>query len=452
MFTENEVNGMLVSQLKEELKTRGASTTGKKAELCARLIELIGTVENENSTENQQSSSNHGEESRGEPTEVPSVSSTGEERTEEQKPNPKEELTEQSQSQATSFEAEPISTKEEVKDTHNDVNDQTAVSISTPDVEKSSENETKVHVRIDYFQRPLNLKSLIDWLEKQCECSLSLESIWVNAIKTHCYVDFPSHEIAQLCIDKVTGQRYPASSAYTLEADFTTVSAKDAPTAPEAAMKPGEWKLALTLATSAADAGDSSPAAGGITVTINNTSEDGGMEAETAADEGVERHLSPSGAGGNKRRLVEVVDDAAAAGEASLSPATSPTAGSSKTRRLVGGNLDIFRRATAGILFGKPGGGVVGSSLGTVGAQPRIPSGPTPIVSDQINRNNDITTTAQTTSVSKSNETTIATQSLDELFRKTVAKPSLYWQHAPDEVIQQRLKNKLKLKVGNHSK
>ena len=36
MFTENEVNGMLVSQLKEELKTRGASTTGKKAELCAR--------------------------------------------------------------------------------------------------------------------------------------------------------------------------------------------------------------------------------------------------------------------------------------------------------------------------------------------------------------------------------------------------------------------------------
>ena len=290
-------------------------------------------------------------------------------------------------------------------------------------------------------------------MEKQCECSLSLECVWVNAIKTHCYVDFSSHEKAQLCIDKVTGQRYPASSAYTLQADFTAVSAKDAPTAPEAAMKPGEWKLAPTPATSAADAGDTSPAAvGGITVTINNASEDGEMEAETAADEGVDRHLSPSGAGGNKRRLVEVVDDAAAAGEASLSPATSPTAGSSKTRRLVGGNLDIFRRATAGILFGKPGGGVVGSSLGTVGAQPRIPSGPTPIVSDQINRNNDITTTAQTTSVSKSNETTIATQSLDELFRKTVAKPSLYWQHAPDEVIQQRLKNKLKLKAGNHSK
>ena len=221
MFTENEVNGMLVSQLKEELKTRGASTTGKKAELCARLIELIGTVENENSTENQPSSSNPAEESRGEPTEVPSGSSTGEEGSEEQKPNPKEEeLTENSQSQATSFEAEPMPTKEEVKDTDNDVNGQTAASISAPDVEKSSENETKVHVRIDYFQRPLNLKSLIDWLEKQCECSLSLECVWVNAIKTHCYVDFSSHEKAQLCIDNMTGQRYPACSASTFEADF----------------------------------------------------------------------------------------------------------------------------------------------------------------------------------------------------------------------------------------
>jgi hypothetical protein len=41
MLTPDEINGMLVNQLKEELKARGASVVGKKNELCARLLELV---------------------------------------------------------------------------------------------------------------------------------------------------------------------------------------------------------------------------------------------------------------------------------------------------------------------------------------------------------------------------------------------------------------------------
>lgn len=102
------------------------------------------------------------------------------------------------------------------------------------------------HVRIDNFQRPLSVKSLINWLGEMCEELISEDSIWINLIKTHCYIDFASIDSAENCICKVNGAKFPSTNPNFLVAHFTAVSAKCAPIHPEAALKYNEWlKLIL---------------------------------------------------------------------------------------------------------------------------------------------------------------------------------------------------------------
>jgi hypothetical protein len=110
------------------------------------------------------------------------------------------------------------------------------------DVSPTSETIQPFHIRIDNFQRPLNAKSLLAFLEEQSGSKIPLENLWVNAIKTHCYVTFPSEAYATACIRKVTGLRFPSTSSLVLEASMTKVSAQEAQNSKEAQMKPGEWK------------------------------------------------------------------------------------------------------------------------------------------------------------------------------------------------------------------
>ncbi|RYG58591.1 hypothetical protein EON64_21160, partial [archaeon] len=105
-----------------------------------------------------------------------------------------------------------------------------------------AEDTPSTHVRIDYFQRPLNLKAMLAWLSELLEFEISSEATWLNSIKTHCYIDFATIEQAKTCISKVVGKKYPSTSTALLQAHFTQVSAKEAVSHPEAAMKPGEWR------------------------------------------------------------------------------------------------------------------------------------------------------------------------------------------------------------------
>ena len=112
-------------------------------------------------------------------------------------------------------------------------------------------NTQSCYVRIDNFVRPLTQKGLVQWLEEKSGNSgvsitieqpsplhrlfISLgekvEDIWVNSIKTHCYVTFSTPAVALACIKAVYGCAWPeggGSNCGILEADFTTVSAASA--------------------------------------------------------------------------------------------------------------------------------------------------------------------------------------------------------------------------------
>lgn len=96
-------------------------------------------------------------------------------------------------------------------------------------------------VRIDNFQRPLHLKGLISWINEICDFQINEDDIWINFIKTHCYLDCHSVEQASQCISKLNGLKYPLTSKILLEVNYTKVSPQEAPRHTEASLKPGEW-------------------------------------------------------------------------------------------------------------------------------------------------------------------------------------------------------------------
>ena len=65
------------------------------------------------------------------------------------------------------------------------------------------------NVRIDNFVRPLAQKILLQWLQEkltknQINVVLSPDDLWVNSIKTHCYLTLPTPEDALACIKVFT--------------------------------------------------------------------------------------------------------------------------------------------------------------------------------------------------------------------------------------------------------
>lgn len=107
---------------------------------------------------------------------------------------------------------------------------------------EQKKTEKSYHVRIDNFQRPLTDKLLFEWLAKTLGHEVLKENLWMNKIKTHCYIDFESISLAQACISVVTGSKVDSKHTMQLVADMTDVSAQEAETSPEAKMKPNEWK------------------------------------------------------------------------------------------------------------------------------------------------------------------------------------------------------------------
>jgi RNSP1-SAP18 binding (RSB) motif len=141
------------------------------------------------------------------------------------------------------------------------------VSTGPEGVEKVSSSSSEVtglrkcHVRIDNFQRPLTDKLLFEWLATTLGYDLSKEHLWMNKIKTHCYIDFDSLALAEACIAAVTGQKVNSKHTQHLVAALTEVSAADAETSIEGNMKPSEWK---NCQSSAQKVSTSSPSANSI--------------------------------------------------------------------------------------------------------------------------------------------------------------------------------------------
>lgn len=256
------------------------------------------------------------------------------------------------------------------------------------------------YIRIDNFQRPLHLKNLIQWLQTTLELpDLEEESVWLNSIKTHCYLQLPSEEVAELSIQRVSGQKFPSTNVKSLSADFTTVSPADAPQSLEAQMKPEEWKTSRGQSLLA-----SPPTAA--------------PSPRAAEATGVKRKAGDDIGGQMLKKAVEMATTAAA-----------------------GRNTVVSNSNTNGAVAGK---GVIAastenassSSIGFFTKKHKMEMGLLP-PSDEMQ-------------ISDQNHNGVvpAALSLDDLFKKTATTPCIYWLPVQPIVVEKRMKNRLRVKQG----
>jgi hypothetical protein len=97
------------------------------------------------------------------------------------------------------------------------------------------------NVRVDNLQRPWQLRTLQRYLNDSLGTNIADSDIWTNAIKTHAYITFGTVQDSEKCIAFLAGKRYPETNNTTLTANYTDVSAAQAPSSSEAQLKPGEW-------------------------------------------------------------------------------------------------------------------------------------------------------------------------------------------------------------------
>jgi len=274
-----------VDELKIELKSRNLSTAGKKADLLARLLEEVNAESNRLSTAAQIGNSEDLIDSSylqvdlgSDPIGECDILKSGADIEKKNTSTTDTDIVEQSnheiyadnaRSKESSHElshkdlSDPIQVSgtilvsgssspiADINFSHTEVNDEdsasllesTSLSDSTLELDKTRTN----HVRIDNFQRPLTQKSLLEWLQSTTGIYISPENLWINGIKTHCYIDFNDVDEAKKCIQTCKGQRWPVNSlspnAVVLDAQFTSVSAKEAQTSDEARLGPKDWKV-----------------------------------------------------------------------------------------------------------------------------------------------------------------------------------------------------------------
>lgn len=276
-------------------------------------------------------------------------------------------------------------------------------------VEKVNSSSSEVaglsrrHVRIDNFQRPLTDKLLFEWLAITLGYELSKEHLWMNKIKTHCYIDFDSLALAEACIAAVTGQKVNSKHTQHLVAALTKVSAADAETSIEGNMKPSEWK---NCQSSAKKVNTSSPSA-------NSTSKAQGPGYQTKTEQGFsvsnDALISPStfSITNNKAAYIHQLEN----------------------RESIRGNTQI-------------------------GFSTKRNSGAAGLTEESSKRQNTGTTSISTSLLKemrekeKERELQIApnnlqnnfgdTVELDTLFRKTKSLPPLYWLPVPAEIVSKR--------------
>lgn len=281
----------------------------------------------------------------------------------------------------------------------------------------SSLNSDKTSVRIDHFQRPLNTKALQAWLSEKTGVEITDENFWINPIKTHCYLDLVTPEAARACVEAVTGQKFPPASPFTLVAGLTAVSAAAASMSPEAGMKAGEWQaFAASPRGRAAISATNSPrtpgagvgtGAGSRTVVLDNALASPSPRLGSGDEAGAGTGIALKGAGPL---------GGGAGGTSSLvgqSPSPRGLAGR------IGPPMDMLRRAAASAaesaLHANDRHNTLSSPKGMQSAGPGTLDG----------------AVAPLAAI-------IAVKSLDELFKKTVATPPLYWLPVGEAEVSRR--------------
>eukprot|EP01035_Chromulina_nebulosa_P017564 gene17564-23130_t len=324
-ITVDDIMQMKVDELKSLLKSHGYQTTGKKADLQNRLInarnEIVNTDKDkslnisvndsiahnsiEKDSEIQELSNNNNLENISNQTITEAISNKidnidqsneGEGKAEENKTeegtnndvtvNQSDDLVDYNE---ITDDIEPIKTVDDSIDKSKETVE--PIAIKTKDEEDlrnklftlkeklSSKSNQLVslstltnHVRIDNFQRPLTMKGLHQWLQQTTQLTINEKDLWLNSIKTHCYITFTSSDEAKQCIELVNGKIYPDTNTSTLSAAFTNVSASEAPSSQEGQLKPGQWKnLQITNEIKSNNAGTTSKKS--LTISVNNNKE-----------------------------------------------------------------------------------------------------------------------------------------------------------------------------------
>jgi SAP domain/RNSP1-SAP18 binding (RSB) motif len=248
------------------------------------------------------------------------------------------------------------------------------------------------HVRIDNFQRPLTDKLLFEWLAKVLGHEVAREKLWMNKIKTHCYIDFETLELANACIAAVTGQKVDDKHSLHLVAASTDVSSKDAENSIEGKLKPNEWKNSKMQKLSGSE--------------LSGIGNQHGIPPKIPA--------AMSMAAGP----IDMIKKAAYSATNSVTKIAQPN--QNILSESIQGNIQVgfsTKRNSSGA-----------GLTNEMSKRPNLGTVPSPF---EVARKEDTLRKVQ-------NQDFNDTVELDTLFRKTVALPPLYWLPVPDHIVELR--------------
>jgi hypothetical protein len=291
--------------------------------------------------------------------------------------------------------------------------------------QKASQREMSCHVRIDNFQRPLTLRSLVTWLEEKLNLKVEESNIWVNGIKTHCYVTFQSQEESKLCKETIEGLKFPATNPLSLIVNYTKLPANEASESSEAALKYQDWQTS---------------------------------RSQQTASVPISKRLG----GLKKEKLLVQTEETAATGPSSLGKRKSIGQGAGVAGAMFGVIRNTLQTAAAATAQEQtkssridrnstPRGLTAGESMFDVSIAPEV-AVPTetkgelaPQASAKNKRNRGgkskaaMGISADGNQIGNKKELT-----LDDFFKKTVATPQLYWLPVPVAEVEKRRQQKAK--------
>lgn len=277
--------------------------------------------------------------------------------------------------------------------------------------QKATHREPSCHVRIDNFQRPLTLRTLVSWLEEKSNIKVDESNVWVNNIKTHCYVTFQSTEESKLCKETIEGLKYPTTNPLSLVVHYTKLPASEAAGSPEAALKLQEWVVSQNPIPSTS-----------IMKRLGPRKENSVNQPDPGSSLGKRKSLGQgSGIGGAMFGVIRNTLTAAASAQ-EQEQSKSPRANRNATPR--------------------------GLSVGQSGLE-----SVDQIVSEETHVDRNSESNVKNKSRSQKLKATNSTENqqggrkeltLDDFFKKTVATPQLYWLPVSDEEVERRRQQKTK--------
>jgi len=218
-------SSLKVAELKQELKSRGLSQTGKKAELIARLEEY----ENANKTGGDEAATEDAKE-------IETTAAPEEPVVEPPPPPPQEEEEEEGTKKGEEEDKKELDEGKVAgqifKHAMSDLNDKKRKSSSAPedseDVKKAKTTTRSVPesttpgsraLLVIGFQRPFTLQAARALLEE----SGKVMAMWMPMIKDRAYVVYGTKAEAEKARQNLWGITWPANSTKTLEASFVSV-------------------------------------------------------------------------------------------------------------------------------------------------------------------------------------------------------------------------------------